>query len=261
MRLYANTYIIAFGPTGDFKTSACRNGAAITESAGLRVSRGVGSGEGITDGLGEEPTLFFLEEFTSLLRQGKWDGSTLLSVLTEIFDCPERFERKYRKNPISLDRPVCSVLAGTTEAWLWRDVCEIDFEGGFGNRFLYLTGPPNEPVPRPGIPDLRFAVDEARALTKVQERQAYLEPAAEKTWDRFYMAWRREHFSPLEAAATKRVLSYALKLGIVYAALEKTFPVIRAEQLSAAILVVSYAAKCVRQLIGARYSARMHTGN
>ena len=106
MRLYANTYLIAFGPTGDFKTSACRHGAGITESAGLRVSRGVGSGEGITDGLGEEPTLFFLEEFTSLLRQGRWEGSTLLSVFTEIFDCPERFERKYRKNPISLDRPV-----------------------------------------------------------------------------------------------------------------------------------------------------------
>ena len=38
--------------------------------------RGIGSAEGIAAGLSENPTLFFLEEFTSLLRQGKWDGST-----------------------------------------------------------------------------------------------------------------------------------------------------------------------------------------
>jgi hypothetical protein len=254
MKLYANTYMIAFGPTGDFKTSACRHGAGIIESAGLRVSRGVGSGEGITDGLGEEPTLFFLEEFTSLLRQRRWEGSTLLSVFTEIFDCPECFERRYRKNPISLDHPVCSVLAGTIAAWFWRDVREMDFEGGFGNRFIYLTGPPNEPVPRPSIPDLGFAVEAIRTLKNVPEQETALDAGAEKLWDRFYIAWRKERLSPLETAATKRVPSYSLKLAMVYAALEDTIPVIRAEQLSAAILVVSYASQCLRQLIGERYS-------
>jgi hypothetical protein len=175
-------------------------------------------------------------------------------VLTEIFDSPERFERKYRKNPISLDRPVCSVLAGTTGAWFWRDVREIDFEGGFGNRFLFLTGPPNGPVPRPGIPDLAFAVRTIQTLKSLPEHQAVLEAKAEGLWDRFYLAWRRERLSPLETAATKRIPAYALKLAMVYAALEETIPVIAAEQLSAAILVAGYAARCVRLLIGERYA-------
>src|ERR1700722_16368126 len=71
----------------------------------------------------------------AVLRQGKWNGSTLLPTLTEIFDCPDKYERKYRKNPISLNFPTCSILACTTQAWFWRDVTESDFEGGFGNRF------------------------------------------------------------------------------------------------------------------------------
>ena len=254
MRLHANVYGIGFGPTGDFKTSALGRAAQMTESVGLRVVRGVGSGEGITEGLGEEPTLFSLDEFTSLLRQGKWDGSTLLPTLTEIFDCPEKYERKYRKNPISLERPTCSILAGTTEAWFWRDVREIDFEGGFGNRFIYLTGPPNEPKPRPGVPNLQFAVTALTELKALSEQEASFAPKAEQMWDRFYLAWRKKKFSPIEGVATKRIPAYVLKLAMAYAALERTLPKIQAEQLKAALLVGNYAAKCARRLIGERFS-------
>jgi hypothetical protein len=254
MRLYANVYGVAFGPTGDFKTSALRRAAGITESAGLRVVGGVGSGEGIAEGLNEEPTLFSLDEFTSLLRQGKWEGSTLLPTLTEIFDCPERFEREYRKKPISLQRPVCSILAGTTQAWFWRDVREIDFEGGFGNRFIYLTGPPNSPMPRPGVPNSQFAIEALRRLKALPEQEAYLGPAATLVWDRFYLAWRKKQFSPLEAAATKRIPAYVLKLAMTYAALEQTLPEIQVEQLRAALLVGNYATKCVKYLISERFS-------
>jgi hypothetical protein len=254
MRLCANVYGIVFGASGDFKTSACRRGAEITEHAGFRVVRGIGSGEGIASGLSEEPTLFFLEEFTSLLRQGKWEGSTLLSTLTEIFDCPERYEREYRKNPINLTRPVCSILSGTTEAWFWRDVKEIDFEGGFGNRFIYLTGPPNLPVAFPGIPNIQFVVDALSELKAVREQEAYFNAEARLVWERFYGAWRKEQFAPLEGAATKRIPSYAIKLAMTYASLERTLPEIQADQLKAAILVGNYAAKSVRHLIGARFS-------
>jgi hypothetical protein len=254
MRLYPNVYGIAFGPTGDFKTSALKRAAEATETAGLRVVRGVGSGEGITEDLGQDPTLFSLDEFTSLLRQGKWNGSTLLPTLTEIFDCPDKYERKYRKNPISLNFPTCSILAGTTQAWFWRDVTEVDFEGGFGNRFIYLTGPPNEPKSRPGIPDLRFVAAKLAELKALPEQEAFLEPTAEKMWDRFYLPWRKEQFSPLEGAATKRIPAYVLKLAMVFAALEGTLPEIQDEQLRAALLVGKYAVKCVRQLIGERFS-------
>jgi hypothetical protein len=254
MRLHANVYGIAFGASGDFKTSALRRAAEMTERVGIRVVRGIGSGEGITEGLGEEPTLFSLDEFTSLLRQGKWEGSTLLPTLTEIFDCPEKYEREYRKKPISLKRPVCSLLAGTTEAWFWRDVRDIDFEGGFANRFIYLAGPPNKPISRPGIPKLQFAITALTDLKALPERQARLSSKAEQMWDRFYLAWRKKQFSPLEGAATKRIPAYVLKLAMTYAALEGTLPEIQTEQLKAALLVGNCAVKCVRQLIGERCS-------
>lgn len=254
IRLYANVYAIGFGPSGDFKTSALRRAAEMTESAGVRVVRGIGSGEGIAEGLGEEPTLFSLDEFSNLLRQGKWDGSTLLPTLTEIFDCPESYEREYRKKPISLQRPVCSILAGTTEAWFWRDVREIDFEGGYGNRIIYLTGLPNEPMSLPGIPNLQFAIAALKELKALPQQEACLEPKAARMWERFYPAWRKKQFSSLERVATKRIPAYVLKLAMTYAALEGTLPEIQAEQLKAALLVGNYAVKCVRQLIGERFS-------
>jgi len=254
MPLFTNVYGIAFGASGDFKTSACRRGSEITERAGLRVVRGIGSGEGIAAGLGEEPTLYFLEEFTSLLRPGKWEGSTLLPTLTEIFDCPERYEREYRKNPIVLNRPVCSILAATTEAWFWRDVRENDFEGGFGNRFVYLTGPRNPPVSLPGVPNLQFAIDALHELKDVREQEARLDAKAQRIWEAFYLYWRKEHFAPLEGAATKRIPAYVLKLAMTYSCLERTLPEIQAEQLIAAMQVGRYAARCAQHLIGARFS-------
>lgn len=254
IRLYANVYAVGFGPSGDFKTSALRRAAEMTESVGVRVVRGIGSGEGIAEGLGEEPTLFSLDEFSNLLRQGKWDGSTLLPTLTEIFDCPEKFEREYRKKPISLQRPVCSILAGTTETWFWRDVREIDFEGGYGNRIIYLTGPPNEPMSLPGIPNLQFAIAALTELKGLPQQEACLDLKAARMWERFYPAWRKKQFSPLERVATKRIPAYVLKLAMTYAALEGTLPEIQAEQLKAALLVGNYAVKCVRQLIGERFS-------
>jgi hypothetical protein len=254
MQLYANVYGIGFGPSGDFKTSALRRAAAMTERAGLRVVRGVGSGEGITDGLGEEPTLFSLDEFTSLTRQGKWDGSTLLPTLTEIFDCPEKFEREYRKKPISLHHPICSILAGTTETWFWRDVRESDFEGGFGNRFIYLTGPPNKPMSLPGTPDLEFAITALSELKALPEQEVRLDSEAAQMWDRFYLAWRKTTVSALEGTATKRIPAYVLKLAMTYSALERTLPEIRVDQLKDALLVGRYAVKCARHLIGERFS-------
>jgi hypothetical protein len=176
--------------------------------------------------------------------------------LTEIFDCPEKYEREYRKKAISLDRPVCSILAGTTEVWFWRDVKDIDFEGGFGNRFLYLTGPSNSPVPFPGVPNIQFAIDALRKLKELPEQEARLDPKARQIWEGFYYAWRKEQsqLSPLERAATKRIPSYALKLATTYAALEDSLPEIQAEQLTAALLVGNHAAKCARHLIAVRFS-------
>jgi hypothetical protein len=55
------------------------------------------------------------------------------------------------------------VLAGTTPEWFWKNARSGDFFGGFGNRFLYLTGPKKPPLPNPRQPD-------PAKLTHIQER-------------------------------------------------------------------------------------------
>ena len=149
---------------------------------------------------------------------------------------------------------MCSILACTTEAWFWGAVRDSDFEGGFANRFVYVTGPANEPLPLPGIPNLTAAVSAISRLRTLPEQEARLERQAERVWEQFYLAWRKEKFAPLEGAAVKRIPAYVLKLAMTYAALEGTLPEIRKEQLSAALVVGAYAAKCTRQLIAVRFS-------
>ena len=75
-----------------------------------------------------------------------------------------------------LHRPVCTMLAGTTEAWFWRDVKDIDFEGRLWKpsrvSARYLL---NEPVSRPGIPQLSSSPSrKLRRLKEIPAQEALL---------------------------------------------------------------------------------------
>lgn len=130
---------------------------------------------------------------------------------------------------------------------------EVDIHGGFGNRFLYLTGPPNPPISMPQKPDSRLLGEVKQALDRLEQvppGEVGLSPEALELWNRFYRTWRATDFDPLTKAATKRVPAYILKLGMVYAALEETIPTLTADQLTAAIAVGHYAARCTARLMG-----------
>jgi len=145
MQLFPNVYLVCFGPTGDRKTTATRLGAEI--GGAFKVVRGGGSGEGLADGFSSaEPglgLLLYAEEFSQVLRAGRWDGATLIPFLTQCFDCPPRYEMKFRKSPVGLEQPTPSLLAGATPDWFWQDFRANDFQGGFGNRLFFLRGHAN----------------------------------------------------------------------------------------------------------------------
>lgn len=253
LRLFPNAYIVCFGPTGDRKTTATRMVETIGQLA--RVIRGGGSGEGVADEFSlarpGEGLLLFAEEFSSILRPGRWDGATLIPFLTACFDCPPRFEQKFRKSPVNLDQPTPSLLAGATPDWFWRDFRVGDFEGGFGNRLFFLTGERKAPIPRPQTPDLARISEAVDALADVRPCEAHLSRQAEALWDDFYLAWdsERECRQRLLLAAVQRIPAYALKLAMVYAALERSLPEITFDQLAAAILVGRYGETCAAELI------------
>jgi hypothetical protein len=258
---FANVYLSVFGSTGDKKTTAQRrilNQSLLPPS--VRVIQNVGSTEGLADALKRDDgadavALFFWEELTALLARGRWSGSTILEFITETFDCPAEWGLRYRKDPVKLVAPTPTILAGTTCEWFWKNARSEDFFGGFGNRFLYLTGPKKEPIPTP-IEPARAALQRVRSslarLQGIHSVQAHFDRNAEQRWAPFYMSWEHCERTGLYAAAVRRVHVYIRKLAMTYAALEGTLPEISIDQLEAAIAVGEYAAQCAQVLIDAQ---------
>lgn len=259
---YTNVFIVNFGTTGDSKTSSMRQGLRLLPTDGsVRVARGVGSAEALGDWMAQSEDgvrvshLLFLEELGSLLVRGGWEGSTLLSFLTETFDAPPLYEIPFRKRPVRVEEPTPVLLAGTTPEWFWKSARERDFHGGFGNRLFFLSGPPKPPIPMPGKPDpvMLGRVEKAlERLSAIEPCEMGLPADALELWKGFYFAWKQTAFDPLTAAATKRAPAYALKLALVYASFEQTAPIITADQLTASILVARFGVACAEHLIARR---------
>ena len=254
---YPNVYLVNFGNTGDSKTSAARQSLRLLPEHGVKLLRGVGSAEALGDWMqqpGEGPAvshLLFIEELATLLTRGGWEGSTLLSFLTETFDAPERYEIPFRKNPVLVQEPTPTLMAGTTIEWLWKGLKEIDVHGGFGNRIFYMTGAPKPPIPLPAKPNPEALAEVRGHLQRLTEHPAtelFFMPEAQALWKDFYIAWKSTQWSELTTAAVKRIPAYIVKLSMVYACLEET-SLITADQLSAAIKVGHYGAKCADRLM------------
>jgi hypothetical protein len=107
------------------------------------VASAEGLAEAMSNGASPAPsTLLWLEELATSLVRGSWAGSTILPFLCEMYDCPGDYAPKARKNPISVIEPTLSLLSASNAEWLWKNLNETDFRGGFGSRLLFLTGPP-----------------------------------------------------------------------------------------------------------------------
>jgi hypothetical protein len=262
MQLFPNVYLVCFGPTGDRKTTATRMSAEI--GSAFKTIQGGGSGEGLADEFSaaepEQGLLLHAEEFSQILRPGRWDGATLKPFLTQCFDCPNRYEVKFRKNPIELDRPTPSLLAGTTADWFWQDFSARDFQGGFGNRIFFVTGKRKADLPLPEAPNLEAVSRTVDALAGVGPCQAHLDSKARELWTKFYRAWGAEDSKrdPLLLAAVQRIPAYVLKLVMLYAALERTLPEITSDQLSASILVGRYGEECAKELLSLQNTGTNH---
>ncbi|HHT9107118.1 MAG TPA: CHC2 zinc finger domain-containing protein [Candidatus Wunengus sp. YC63] len=257
MDLYPNVYLVYFGNTGDKKTTATtKSNLLLHDNPNVKVLQGIGSGEGLTDWLKTEDTptshFLYLSELSELLQKGKWEGATLKTVLTQIYDCPSVYEAPFRKNPIKIVEPTLTLLACTTPTWFWKDMTELDIHGGFANRICYFTGVPNEPIARPCKPNMEL-LNKVRIHIADSLPDCTLEldfdPESAKLWDEFYIKWVKEDWEPLVKEAVKRVDGYILKLAMVYAVLEGTVPYITCDQLTSAIQVGYYAAKCTEKLI------------
>jgi hypothetical protein len=254
---YPNIYVANVGVTGDKKTTGQRRICScnlLGPDSGVQIIRNVGSTEGLADALKDSTGtyLFLWEEFSSLLARARWTGSTLLEFVTETFDCPDRWGIKYRKNAIDLEKPTPTILTATTVEWFWKYAKAEDFFGGFGNRFLFLSGAKKAPIPNPSSPasePLARVKKQIEVFADRPVKRAEWTPGAKKVWDDFYIGWENRERKGLLGAALKRSHVYIRKLAMVYAAIEETLPEIHRDQLNAAIQVIEHAAGSTEQLI------------
>lgn len=254
--VYPNIYLGFFVGTGDKKTTAQRRIITcnlLQEFPDIKIIRKIGSTEGLADELGDASTYLFLwEEFASLLVHARWSNATLFEFITETFDCPPQWGKAYRKKPIHLINPTPTILTAMTPEWFWKYAQAADFFGGFGNRFLYLTGDPKAPLSDPEPVDDEFMTPVKaglRALAEIPAQCAAWNKEAKAVWREFYLEWGRNKHAGLLGAALRRLHVYIRKLSLVYAAFEGTLPQITAEQLKAAIAVGKYAVQSTEILL------------
>ncbi|MCH7871815.1 MAG: DUF3987 domain-containing protein [Planctomycetes bacterium] len=269
-RLYPNIYSLNVGPAGSTKKTTVQRlasdvGRRVDEN--LAIQSAVGSGEGLLEALAEADSalgqhpmhrrlLLIQSEMGQLLSKARQDGSgTLISYLLDVFDCPSVINPRTRMKPITAYKPTLSLMAASTPAHLARYVQDADWYGGFGSRLFISVAEPKDPIPRPSRPEpsrLNKVVGDIHgAIERWQEETEFkMTDESMRRWDAWYVA-NKKHEGKLGEAAdvVSRTAPYALKLALIFAALENDTAVIEDGQLEAGILAAEFSQKCALLLL------------
>lgn len=78
-------------------------------------------------------------EMSTFLNKSNYT-SGMVTLLTDLFDCPDDFKYVTRtRKPIVLENVFINMIAGTTPEWLATNLPESAFEGGFMSRVVWVV--------------------------------------------------------------------------------------------------------------------------
>lgn len=159
-RVYPNLYVVLVAPSGKCrKTGAIRTGAEIAQELdyanviadkttpealleALQVSSKVTPNPGGTGGqiIPVDSTGYIrATEMSTFLNKATY-SSGMITILTDLFDCPDKFRYLTRtKQPVELENVFITMIAGTTPEWLATNLPEAAFEGGFMSRVIWVV--------------------------------------------------------------------------------------------------------------------------
>ncbi|GEM_PF-1131772 len=283
LSLHGNLYVCIVGPTAEGrKTTSLRHAErAIREvDPSWRVLRGLSSAEGLLSqvadpwekknakdtvvaqgGTADKRLMAWLSELSTLLKKARQDSvSNIIPLLTEAFDCPPDLCLPTRNDPITVTEPYISLITASTPSWL-EDLADRDIMGGFGNRFVYVLGPPKAPIPFPDPPDARLM---EKVVSHIGDVLLWLPDSLEVTltgpardlWAEFYTRWKGQTW-PDETlgAVLQRIPDITLKVALIYAVLEKRRE-IDADILTAAIDAGGYCVASAQRIFSGFHATR-----
>jgi len=190
-KLYPNLYTCLVGPAGRGKKSTSIN-LALEMFPEMPIIRGLSTAEGLLKFLKykEGHATIVLDEFSGTLMKAKQDSSTsLIPLLTQMYDSPASVESLTKKDPIVVKEPYVSILAATTPDWLEKAMDPMDARGGFASRFLFVWGEPGWSLSSPGMPrygDLPGRILRKLAVLPDEGRRFLLDGEAQEVWDKIF---------------------------------------------------------------------------
>ena len=262
-RLYPNIWALILAPSSFFRKSTA---VSQTERILRRYRKSMYllpnemTPEKFIDTLANSPQgLLRWKEFAGAL--GQFERNYMFGfkeLLTELFDCPTRYERalKGQAEPTIIENPHLNIFAASTIDWLLSKIKEGDIRGGFFSRFIYFA--PTTKGKRLAFPPKADQVAESKVLNDLALLQ---EVSGEMTLARdardYYKHWIYSHEDELVGHEQGSILSsfytrladYALKFAMLYSASADESLEISKKRMVQAIELVEFLKTNVRRLV------------
>ena len=244
--LYPNLFILLVGRSGrERKDTAMRFVRNIIEkTSSCQILSSLASYEGLLqamtkpeadliDGIEYNKAICILSEFNALLKKARNDSiSNLIPELCGLYDMPNKLNLLTRGNPLKIENPFFSILAGIQPGILTKEMQSGDIHGGFTGRFLYVRGIAKDPVAIPAEIDqvswneitghLKELNTEWESRSKDGSVKLEWTEESKQVWQEFYQ-WhftKKGEVSELMATLVERIPEQVLKLALIFSAIE-----------------------------------------
>jgi hypothetical protein len=230
-RIYPNTYIILVGPAGARKSVATSIGIRIADKVGLKRFSDKITGAALIKDLSESqeklidikkgeitfvtPIIIYSSELGVFMGADAY-GSGVIADLTDLFDCPNKWEKKTisRDSEIVI-APYVTLLAASTPQTL-KDVLPPGAVGqGFTSRILFVWAPSRRkrvPIPTWGIEYEALANSLVADLKHISSLRGVFQFS--DTGLRLYRQHYMEHPEPEDEFEDERLRNYAARKDI-----------------------------------------------
>ena len=191
------------------------------EPGSFKACYGVGSAEGLADGLKESPrTLLVFDELKSFVSKSAIDGAVLLPAVNTLFE-DTRFHSRTKSHSIEIEDGRLSLLAASTQETFSRMWTPAFLDIGFLNR-LWLVKDRAErkysiprDIPETEVRPLRHKLgDLLKTFDQPSKVRLPIEDDARAIFDEWYMSVEPSPF-------TKRLDGYGLRFMILFAINER----------------------------------------